>query len=126
VVRALVVAARSPEPRAAAVVDTALATLGREAADLAEAMGEGRADRKREALRLLVGDVLYALSVEARDVAAGRTNESLMQGLLADAGLRLLERLGALAAAVPANVTPAVVLLETARALGAELKPEAS
>ena len=121
VVGALVGAARSGEPRAAIVVEAALATLGKDAGDLAETMGEGPPDRKREALRVLLTDVLYALSVEARDAVSERTHETLMQGVGPDAGLRLLERLGMLAAAVPANVTPAVVLLEATRVLQAEI-----
>jgi DNA polymerase-3 subunit delta' len=121
VVRALVGAASSAQPRTAGVVDAALATLGKDAADLAESTGEGRPDRKREAVRVLLTDVLYALSVEARDLVAGRTDAGLLRGVDADVGLRLLERLGALAAAVPANVTPAVVLVEAVRILRVEL-----
>lgn len=121
VVRALVAGARAQEPRTAAVVDAALATLGKDAADLAEAMGEGRPDRKRQAVRALLTDALYALSVEARDLVAGRADERLLGDAGSDVGLRLIERLGALSAAIPANVTPAVVLLETMRILRAEL-----
>jgi len=102
-------------------VDAALATLGKDAADLAEAMGEGRPDRKRQAVRALLTDALYALSVEARDLVAGRADERLLGDAGSDVGLRLIERLGALSAAIPANVTPAVVLLETMRILRAEL-----
>ncbi len=124
VVRALVGAARAVEPRTATAVEAALATLAKDAADFAEETEEGRPDRKRQAMRELLTDVLYALSVEARDVVSGRAAEGLLPGFGPDVGLRLLERLGAPVAAVAANVTPAVVLLETIRILRGELLSE--
>lgn len=124
VVRALAKAAASPEPRAAAVVETVLASLGQDAALLAEQASEGRKNTKSESMRVLLVDALYALSVEARDLVAERTDGLLFPGLGPDAGLRLLERFGTLAAAVPSNVTPAVVLLETVRALRAHVGPK--
>jgi hypothetical protein len=91
------------------------------AADAAET---GKGDAKREAIRALLADLLYVLCVEARDATAGRAG-SILTDVSRDGAARLLERLGAIASAVPANVTPAVLLIETYRALRAEVRRNA-
>lgn len=122
IVRTLVGAAVEPTPGTAAAVDSALAAIGKEATTLAETSGEAKADRKREAVRVLLADVLYVLCADARDRVAGRPS-AYLAALDANAAARVLERLGALAATVSANVTPAVVLLEAVRHLRRELGP---
>ncbi len=66
---------------------------------------------KRQVVRRLLVDVLYVLSVGARDVAAGRDSD-FFPTLGAEDALALLDVLERLRKAVHTNVTPQVVLLE--------------
>ncbi len=116
--------ARAGAPEAARTVERVLAALEVAAAERAETLDAESAleargvDRKREALRSVLQDLLHALAVEAREAAAGREGFG-RGGLGARAGVDLLERVGRLSAAVASNVTPSVVLHEAFAALRA-------
>jgi hypothetical protein len=114
-------AASGTQPRTAATAEEVVRALQRAAEAEAEAAGEGPSGR-REQMRTLLSEVIRCLSVEARDVAATQPSPSF-QELSPDAGVVLLEDLGPLAAAVPSNVTPSVVVLEAIRRLRGPLGP---
>jgi hypothetical protein len=103
-----------PSDGVAAAVDRALAALGPEAAARVD-RGEGT--NKRQEVRHLLQDLLHVLASEARDRVAGR-NVALLGDLSEREALDRLEDVGALAAAVATNVTPAVLLMEVARRFG--------
>jgi DNA polymerase-3 subunit delta' len=117
-------AARAPTPGAARAVERLLAALEVSAEERAAALDaaeplEGRgSDRKNEALRSILQDLLHAVAVEARDAAAGRGGLD-RRTLTPRAGLDLLERTGRLAAAVASRVSPSVVLHDLLQALEA-------
>jgi DNA polymerase-3 subunit delta' len=125
VARDLVAAARDEAPHAADAAERALSSLTKAAVPLAEEAALEKGDLKREALRMLLSDLLYVFSVEARDRAADRP-VPLLPYLAADDAPDLLARLGALAAAVPLNVTPAVLVLEVVSALRTTQPPRPS
>jgi hypothetical protein len=123
VIEDLLGTARADAQDTSAAAERTMATLGQAAAAIAEEEG-GDAKAKRESVRVLLGDVLHALSVEARDLAAGRPS-ALLQDLPPACGLDVLEDLGPLGAAVPLNVTPAVIVLDALRRLRRRLRPKA-
>jgi DNA polymerase-3 subunit delta' len=105
-------AARAVEPRVASAATTAAKAL--------EVAGKGEEDdegaRGREGQRVLLQDLLLALAVEARELAAGRA--SLLEGLVhAARATGLIEAFGSLSAAVASNVQPLVVLVEVVATL---------
>lgn len=107
-------AARTAE-RILAALQAATATRAAqlEAADLP---GSKAPDRKGEALREGLRDLLHVVAVEAREAAAGRP--ALGQPAPAPrAGLDLLARCARLSAAASSNVTPSVVLHDLLSAL---------
>lgn len=114
--------ARASAPEAAHTVERLAAALDVAAVERAEtqdaeaALESRGVDRKREALRSVLQDLLHALAVEAREAAAGRPAFG-GGGLSAGAGVDLLARVGRLSAAVASNVTPLVVLHEAFAAL---------
>ncbi len=90
--------------------------LTRAASD--EATDDERAvDTKREHLRQLLRDLLYALCCDAREAACGRETDWTGPRPVEEA-LDLVAALQRLEIAVVSNVTPQVVAIETARALG--------
>lgn len=116
-------AAASGGPVAARTVDGVLAALTAAAptavsADDRDPTVEEGASHAREALRVVLGDLLHALGVEGREAAAGRP---VLGGatLAPEAGLTLLEAAASLSAATASNVSPVVILLEVLRALRA-------
>lgn len=111
-------AASDSLPRIEQAAATALAHLQRESTRMAAA-DENETDTKRQHVRVLLGDILRVLCVEARDRAADRESQ-LLAHVSPRLALDLLTRWGALEAAVAANVTPAAVLIETAAILRRE------
>lgn len=117
-------------PQAARTVERLLAALqaaaGARAAllEASDPPGSKAPDRKGEALRDTLRDLLHVVAVEAREAAAGRP--ALGQPALASrAGLDLLARCGRLSAAVSAYVSPSVVLHDLLLGLREALAPGA-
>jgi DNA polymerase-3 subunit delta' len=105
-------AARAEEPRVAAAATAIAKAL--EAAGKSEEEDEGA--RGREGQRVLLQDLLLALAVEARELAAERS--SLLDGVAeASRATGLIEAFGSLSTAVASNVQPLVVLVEAAATL---------
>ncbi|MFV1958016.1 MAG: hypothetical protein ACC662_01250 [Planctomycetota bacterium] len=108
----------------AGAVGDVLAHVDRVAVSRAEAAGTDAPETKRQHVRGVLSDLITLLAVEARDAAATRRGESQANRrpdpivtVDPEAALVWLERLGSLSAAVHANVTPAVILLELTRTL---------
>lgn len=116
-------AAAADEPGVAQAVERALTHLTKSASERAAA-DTTQTDTKRQHLRVLLADVLGVLCVEARERVAGRSS-LLPDRVGATEGLQLLESWGRLAAAVPANVTPAAVLIEAVSCLRQHARPPA-
>ncbi|MFM8980717.1 MAG: hypothetical protein ACKOSS_09700 [Planctomycetia bacterium] len=114
--------AAGPTPQAARTAERLLAALQAATAvraaqlEASDPPGSKAPDRKGEALREGLRDLLHVVAVEAREAAAGRP--ALGQAAPAPrTGLDLLARCARLAAAASANVTPSVVLHDLLLAL---------
>lgn len=108
-------AGRSQPQEAAAVVESVRAALEKCAKDLAAA-STSEVDLGRQAVRILLDDLLYVLCVDARAATASRRTRYV--GDLRPAyGQELLARWGELNAAVHRNVTPVLILFEIVRVL---------
>lgn len=109
-------------PQAARTVERLLAALQAAAAaraallEACDLAGSKAPDRKGEALRDTLRDLLHVVAVEAREAAAGRPVQAPLP-LGGRDGVDLLARCGRLMAATSAFVSPAVVLHDLLRAL---------